>query len=117
MPIYEVKCEKCGHEDEIYRRLAEFDNLPTHCDAVMSRVICAPFIMGDIDPYISQQTGEVIGSRSKHHKHLREHSLTEVGDQSAWLEKNNAEQKKATEKKESKELRQFVARQMDNVRT
>ena len=36
-------------------------------------------IAGDIKPYRSMQTGEVISSRSKHREHLKRHGLIEVG--------------------------------------
>lgn len=41
----------------------------------------APFIMGDIQPYQSMQTGEMITSRSKHREHLRQHGLVEIGNE------------------------------------
>jgi hypothetical protein len=40
-----------------------------------------PMIMGDIAPYRSVITGEVIGSRSTHRAHLREHNCIEVGNE------------------------------------
>lgn len=41
----------------------------------------APMVMGDIQPYISQIDGRIIGSRSKHRQHLREHGCIEVGNE------------------------------------
>lgn len=41
----------------------------------------APMIMGDIAPYQSQVTGEMITSRSKHREHLKAHDCVEIGDQ------------------------------------
>lgn len=38
-------------------------------------------VFSDIDPYQSMQTGEMIGSRSTHREHLREHRLIEVGNE------------------------------------
>lgn len=38
-------------------------------------------IMPDIHPYKSMITGELIGSRSSHRQHLREHSCIEVGNE------------------------------------
>lgn len=38
-------------------------------------------IIPDIQPYKSVITGEVIGSRSKHRKHLRDHGCIEVGNE------------------------------------
>lgn len=39
-------------------------------------------IIEDIQPYVSTIDGSVIGSRSKHRKHLREHGCVEVGTES-----------------------------------
>lgn len=39
----------------------------------------APFVMPDIQPYQSMQTGEMITSRSHHRAHLRQHGLVEIG--------------------------------------
>lgn len=37
-------------------------------------------IIPDIEPYQSMITGEIIGSRSRHREHLREHNCFEVGN-------------------------------------
>lgn len=41
----------------------------------------APFVMPDIQPYQSMQTGEMITSRSHHRAHLRQHGLVEIGNE------------------------------------
>ena len=38
-------------------------------------------IMPDIKPYKSMVTGEMIGSRSTHRNHLRQHGMIEVGNE------------------------------------
>lgn len=40
-----------------------------------------PFVMGDIQPYQSMQTGEMITSRSHHRSHLKQHGLIEIGNE------------------------------------
>lgn len=40
-----------------------------------------PMVMSDIKPYKSMVTGEMIGSRSTHRAHLRQHGLIEVGSE------------------------------------
>jgi hypothetical protein len=39
------------------------------------------FFLGDIKPYKSTITGEMITSRSKHREHLRQHGCIEVGNE------------------------------------
>lgn len=41
----------------------------------------APYVIPDIQPYKSMQTGEYIGSRSTHRQHLKQHGLIEVGNE------------------------------------
>lgn len=79
MPLYDVKCDICGNTDEIFRSVAEMDDLPECCGHKMHRVLSAPMVIADIQPYKSQATGEWITSRSKHRNHLKEHGLIEVG--------------------------------------
>jgi hypothetical protein len=39
------------------------------------------FVMDDIQPYQSMQTGEMITSRSQHRNHLKQHGLIELGNE------------------------------------
>ncbi len=41
----------------------------------------AHLVMNDIEPYISQIDGSLIGSRSKHRTHLRDHHCIEIGNE------------------------------------
>ena len=81
MPLYEIQCPHCGHHDEIYRSFDTMDDLPEHCGEPMRRVICAPLVYGDIQPYVSQIDGRVINSRSAHREHLKAHQCIEVGNE------------------------------------
>lgn len=40
-----------------------------------------PYVRGDVQPYRSMQTGEMIEGRAQHRQHLREHGLIEVGNE------------------------------------
>lgn len=40
----------------------------------------APMVMGDIQPYRSMITGEMITSRSQHREHLKQHGCVEIGN-------------------------------------
>lgn len=41
----------------------------------------AHYVMPDIQPYQSMQTGEMINSRSQHRSHLKQHGLVEIGNE------------------------------------
>ena len=41
----------------------------------------SPLVMPDIQPYRSTIDGSIIGSRSKHRAHLRDHGCIEVGNE------------------------------------
>lgn len=52
----------------------------------MRRVITGPsMVLPDIAPYQSMVTGEWISSRSKHREHLKQHGMTEVGNETKYL--------------------------------
>lgn len=81
MPVYAMRCQ-CGHEEDIYRSVARMnDDLPVHCGVPMQRKIVAPMVAADIQPYRSMITGEMIGSRSQHRAHLKQHGCIEVGNE------------------------------------
>lgn len=81
MPLYQVKCGKCGEEQEIFRHIKDFDDLPKCCNKKMHRVICPSQILLDIQPYKSMIDGSMITSRSKHREHLKQHGCIEVGNE------------------------------------
>lgn len=81
MPIYAIKCDHCGHGEDVYRTVARYDDLPDHCGAKMHRVISAPYVLGDIQPYKSMATGEMIGGRAQHREHLKKNGLIELGNE------------------------------------
>jgi len=71
MPIYRIRCEICTETREIFRRMSEYDNLPTcDCGGTFARMLCAPAVHTDITPYQSPGTGEWINSRSAQREDL-----------------------------------------------
>jgi len=81
MPIYRIRCSACEAEQDIYRALKDYDDLPECCGKPMQRRICAPMVLNDIQPYRSMVTGEWINSRSRHKEHLKDHGCIEVGNE------------------------------------
>ena len=77
----------------------------------MERRICAPQVIKDIDPYVSQIDGSLITSRSQHRDHLKAHGCIEVGN-----EKMEPQKTSWIEQKENKEaLRQEIAARIDSI--
>lgn len=81
MPIYATKCRQCGAAGEVVRAVKDYDDLPQCCGVKVERVICAPYVIADIQPYKSMVTGEMIHSRSQHRAHLKQHGKIEVGNE------------------------------------
>ena len=81
MPIYDVYCKHCGKVEEIFRKLANFDQRPDCCGEKTVYKLNAPFVHEDIKAYKSQLTGEMITSRVRHRNHLKEHGCIEVGNE------------------------------------
>lgn len=50
-------------------------------DEYQPRQSAGPFVMGDIQPYKSMITGEMIQGRRQHREHLRQHGCIEVGNE------------------------------------
>lgn len=62
-------------------------------------------VMGDLEPYKSMQTGEIIQGRKQHRDHLRAHGLVEVGNEYNAMTKR--------ERKEAPPVEQTVRRAME----
>lgn len=88
MPIYEIACTHCGRRDTVYRTVEARDsNLPL-CpddDFPTARVVSAPYVAPDIQPYRSMIDGSWITSRSKHAAHLKQHGCIEIGNETKHL--------------------------------
>ena len=111
MPIYAAHCNQCGKDEDYYRTLANYQDIPFCCGVQMERRICAPQVLKDIDPYVSMIDGTVINSRSQHREHLRANGCIEVGN-----EKMEPKTESWIEKKEQKEaLRQEIAARLDSI--
>ena len=111
MPIYAAHCNQCGKDEDFYRTVANYQDIPFCCGIQMERRICAPQVIKDIDPYVSMIDGTVINSRSQHRDHLRANGCIEVGN-----EKMDSKTESWIEKKEQKEaLRQEIAARIDSI--
>ena len=109
MPLYEIQCNKCGKQDEVFRKIADYDNLPDCCGQPMVRMLSAPDVIADNTCYKSMQTGQMITSRTQHKNHLRQHGLIEVGNEKI------APPKEFTHTKQEKVgLRQEIAARLDS---
>lgn len=81
MPIYTIACAECGAQEDVFRPISRYNDLPNHCGKPMHRVVTAPYVAADIQPYKSMATGEWITSRSKHREHLKANRLIEIGNE------------------------------------
>lgn len=91
MPIYRVKCDECGDESDIFRSIAEYDQLPIHCGIPVHRMVCAAMVRADIQPYRSMVTGQMIEGRAQHREYLRKNDLVEVGNEKLGHKKYEAD--------------------------
>lgn len=66
MPLYATLCSSCAQPGTVFRRVADRDNLPLcSCGGRVDRIITAPYISPDIEPYVSPASGRVISSREQ----------------------------------------------------
>lgn len=88
MPLYLVRCPTCKSEQDIIRRVADYEDTPECCGERMKHVICAPMITPDIQPYkaiaVDKKTGKTpyITSRKEHREFLRRNNYVEIGNDS-----------------------------------
>ena len=88
MPMYRLVCDTCQHEEDVFRRIAQIDDLlPVCCTVSMRRKVCAPFVQGDTPPYqamaVDKKTGNAprIEGRAQHREFLRRNGYVEVGNE------------------------------------
>ena len=94
MPIYCVVCKSCGKRDEVFRRLADYENMPDCCGVMMSKYFTPINVQQDIQPYQSMVTGEMITSRSQHRAHLKQHGCIEIGNENPIPKPKSVAQKR-----------------------
>jgi len=111
MPIYEVECKKCGKKDDIFRKVADYNDLPLCCETKMNRIISASFVHAEFASYKSMITGEMITDRGQHRRHLINNGCTEVGNESMEKKPDYI-----TEKKQKHALRCEISQKLDTVR-
>ncbi len=82
MPTYNYECPECGKCVEHFCMMADHGKSVPECHGKMRQVILASgYVIPDIQPYRSMQTGEIIGGRKQHRDHLKQHGLIEVGNE------------------------------------
>lgn len=108
MPLYEVKCEKCGKIDDIFRKIADYDNLPLCCGEKVKRVISAVYVPQEFQPYKSMIDGRMITDRGEHRRHLKNNGCVEVGNESMEQKTDHFKAKR-----ERENLRKTIAEQLN----
>lgn len=111
MPAYDVICDRCGNEQEIYRRIKDYENRPFCCGEKMRIKLHAAYVPQEFQPYKSMITGEMITDRAQHKRHLKQHKCIEVGNEKIEPPKKSYEYSK----KEQYELRRDIAQRLDAI--
>lgn len=87
MPLYDTECRSCGIKDTRMIALINLD-MPivcNTCNGLMDRLISAPMVRGDLQPYTCPVTGKVINGRKAHEDNLKRHGcrVLETGETEA----------------------------------
>ena len=69
--MYRIECVICLERFDIFKKMSEYDDLPFHCGAKTSRIMCAPSVITDLQPYVSPASGKLINSRSAQAEDLK----------------------------------------------
>lgn len=110
MPIWDIKCDKCGKTEEIFRKIANMNDLPECCGQPMKRDVCAPFVPQEFQPYKSMIDGSIITDRGQHRRHLKANKCFEVGN-----EKITPKRHERT-KQEKEALRMEISQRLEGAR-
>ena len=74
MPMYDLRCFRCGKTETVFRKIINRDldlpNCPS-CFTQFTRIISPARILSDIVPYESPKTGKWITSRSEQREDLK----------------------------------------------
>lgn len=84
MPTYVYECPICEDRTEIVCPVEERNKAPTHCGVRMDRIITAPLVQPDIQPYMAvagDMAGKYIKSRREHKEFLKRNRFNEVGNE------------------------------------
>ena len=80
MPIYDYQCPDCGTIEDVWAGIEENNlNCPL-CQEIMVRLISAPNVIGDMQPYVDynmSHEGVPINSRQHHKRELKDRGLVE----------------------------------------
>lgn len=72
MPLYQLRCKTCDARSQIWRKVDARNNIPAcDCGSECERIISAPYIAPEIQPYVSPGSGKVINSRAQQDYDLR----------------------------------------------
>lgn len=79
MPTYDFVCLACRKEEEVFMKIADYQP-PSCCGASMKQRIGGYGIIGDLEPYMDPNIGEVpVFVKSKKHRKqlMKEHGIQE----------------------------------------
>lgn len=81
MPLYALQCEQCGHQQDIYRSVAERNSdLPECCDKTMQRIITPLHVVEDVKPFMSPIDNKMVTSRKELREHCAKHDVVQIGN-------------------------------------
>ncbi len=76
MPTYTAQCTACNFKFQIYRKISN-RNDPASCEkckASAQRILDAPRVIADYEPYSCPITGKEIRGRRAHEENLKQHN-------------------------------------------
>lgn len=80
MPIYDYECPKCGIIEDIWAGVEEYYPNCPYCGAEMTRLISAPAVITDMEPYVDYnmaQEGVSIKNRQHWKQEMKDRGLVE----------------------------------------
>ena len=81
MPIYATKCDVCHGEQDVFRPISRYNDLPSCCGQMLTKMITAPAVINDCTPFRSIVDGSIINSNRDRREHMKRHNLIELGNE------------------------------------
>lgn len=116
MPLYVYECPACKKRESVFKKLAELDRPEQHsCGSAMQRVIVAPLVLGDYEPYNCPVTGREIRGRREHQENLKRHGcrVLEPGEREQFVREKQKREEAAD--REIEQLVEQTAQQMGGL--
>ncbi len=112
MPLYEYRCRVCGARDSYFRHVEERNDVPSHCNEKVERLISAPMVAPDLPGYESPVTGRWVEGKVQRREDLLRNDCVEYD---SGMKTEAEKRRKSEDQKFEKSVGESVERFIDKL--